>query len=74
MTERNNAMEWELLHSLEDLMSDTFREHWLYRLKILFINTDAQRNIVREKECLHIKRRGMEYRQVKDEYEFIQEN
>ena len=74
MTERNNAMEWELLHSLEDLMSDTFREHWFYRWSRLFKNTDAAHIPVREKECEHIMHRSMQYRQEKEEYEVLQWN
>ena len=72
MTERNNAMEWELLHSLEDLMSDTFREHWLYRLNRLFRNSDAHVNPIRRKECEHIKQIGMEYRKEKTIYDLLQ--
>jgi len=54
MTERNNALSWELIHGLDDLESSTFREHWYYRLNALKIQTDATVNPSARKMCEHI--------------------
>ena len=58
-TERNNSMYWELLHGLEDLESKTFREHWYYRARLFYANTDAWNNPTRQWEHAHLMERAM---------------
>ena len=51
-----------LLKDLQDLGSETFREHWWYRAKAWFINTNAAMNPARQKEWRYLLVRVKEYK------------
>ena len=64
MTERNyRYMYWELLHSLDDLESELFREHWFYRLAAYGIHTN------RWEQYSHLQEHAREYMEEKELYE-----
>ena len=50
----NNYMYWDLLHGLDDLESSTFREHWYYRARCFWTNTNASMNPDRRWEYEHL--------------------
>ena len=51
-----------LLDDLQDLGSETFREHWAYRAKMWRLNTNAAMNPVRRKEWEYLMMRAREYK------------
>ena len=51
-----------LLEDLQDLGSETFREHWWYRAKAWAINTNMMVNPERQKDWKYLIMRAMEYK------------
>lgn len=52
-----------LLKDLQDLGSETFREHWWYRAHRWRINTNAAMNIERQKDWKYLLMRAREYKE-----------
>ena len=51
-----------LLKDLQDLGSETFREHWWYRANMWRTNTNAEVNPVRQKDWKYLMMRAREYK------------
>ena len=51
-----------LLNDLQDLGSDTFREHWWYRAEAWRINTNASVNRERQNDWKYLMERVGDYR------------
>ena len=51
-----------LLNDLQDLGSETFKEHWWYRAHRWFFNTDATHITARQKEWKYLLMRAREYK------------
>ena len=52
-----------LLMDLQDLSSETFREHWWYRAHMWYVSTNAACNPARQEDWRYLLMRAREYKE-----------